>query len=110
MFTHLARAGHLDILQGLAPNGIVIVPSQVDAEIQRSQEFHQGIPLAASLTWVELAVLTEEEESTFLSVKMNLGGSPIQHFGESAVGWRDTARVSPSWTIVRQRDKRPDSG
>ena len=85
VFTHLARAGHLDILQGLAPNGIVIVPSQVDVEIQRSQEFHQGIPLAASLTWVELAVLTEEEESTFLAVKMNLGGLATQHLGESAV-------------------------
>jgi len=81
VFTHLARSGHLDILRGLAPNGIVIVPSQVDAEIQRSQEVHQGIPLAMSLNWVKLAVLTEEEESTFLAVRMNLGGSPAQHLG-----------------------------
>jgi len=56
----------------------------VDTEIQRSQEFHQGIPLTSSLTWVELAVLTEEEESTLLTVKMDLGGSATQHLGESA--------------------------
>jgi predicted nucleic acid-binding protein len=85
VFTHLARAGHLGILERLTPNGILVVPSEVNTEIQRSQELHQGIPLTSSLTWVDIAVLTEEEESTFLAVKMNLGGSATQHLGESAV-------------------------
>lgn len=81
-FTHLARAGHLDLLRDLAPEGCLIVPTQVDSEIRAGQDAYQGIPDPSSLPWVELAVLTSEEEWTLATVKAAMGGTSSQHLGE----------------------------
>ncbi|WP_454295715.1 hypothetical protein [Salana multivorans] len=85
VFTHLARAGHLDILEHLSPGGVLLVPDVVDTEIQRGREGYSGIPDTASLPWVELAVLDHEEESTLAVVKAALGGTSREHLGECAV-------------------------
>ena len=34
-FTHLSRAGHVQIVRELAPDGVVLVPSDVNDEIER---------------------------------------------------------------------------
>lgn len=81
-FTHLARAGHLNLLRDLAPEGCLVVPAQVDREIRAGQDAYQGIPDPSSLSWVELAVLTPEEEWTLATVKAAMGGTASQHLGE----------------------------
>lgn len=42
-YTHLSRAGHLNLLHQLAPGGIVVVPAEVDAEIQNGRHKYPGI-------------------------------------------------------------------
>lgn len=84
-YTHLSRAGYLDLLHQLAPGGIVVVPSDVDTEIQNGRDRYPGIIAPQALPWVEQAVLTEEESWTQLEVKAALGGDPCKHLGECAV-------------------------
>lgn len=85
MYTHLSRAGHLNLLHQLAPGGIVVVPAEVDAEIQTGRDRYPGIIAPAALPWVEQTVLTEDEKWTQLEVKAALGGGPLEHLGECAV-------------------------
>jgi len=85
MYTHLSRAGYLNLLHQLAPGGIVIVPTEVDAEIQNGRNKYSGIVDPAALPWVKRTVLTEDEEWTQLQVKAALGGGPLEHLGECAV-------------------------
>jgi predicted nucleic acid-binding protein len=84
-YTHLCRAGHADILQTLAPGGIILVPDDVDTEIKQGQELYPEIPSVGDASWAELAVLTETEAFTQLTVKAAMGGGPTQHLGECAV-------------------------
>lgn len=85
VYTHLCRAGHADILEHLAPGGIVLVPDDVHWEIQRGRHRHAGITDPAATTWAQVTVLTEDEIGTQLVVKASLGGGPAQHLGECAV-------------------------
>lgn len=85
VYTHLARAGHADILERLAPGGVVLVPDEVNTEIQHGRALYSDIPDPASTAWAELAVLTDDEVGTQLIVKAALGGGPAQHLGECAV-------------------------
>lgn len=85
VYTHLSRAGHAHILQDLAPGGIILVPDEVDAEIQEGQELYPGIAGVGVTSWAQLTVLTEEEVSTQLLVKAAMGGGPTKHLGECAV-------------------------
>lgn len=85
VYTHLSRAGHLEILGRLAPAGVILVPDDVNAEIQRGREVYADILEPAEAPWVELAVLTEDEVFTQVMVKGALGGEPTQHLGECAV-------------------------
>lgn len=84
-YTHLSRAGYVDLLRQLAPGGIVVVPTDVDAEIQNGRDRYPGILDPEALSWVEQAVLTEDEEWTQLEIKAALGGGPLEHLGECAV-------------------------
>lgn len=84
-YTHLSRAGHLDLLRQLAPGGIVVVPTEVDAEIQNGRDRYPGIVAPEALSWVEQTVLTEAEEWTQLQVKAAIGGGPLENLGECAV-------------------------
>ena len=84
-YTHLSRAGHLELLRQLAPGGIVVVPADVDTEIQKGRDMYPGIVDPKALPWVEPAVLTEDEEWTQLEIKAALGGGPFEHLGECAV-------------------------
>jgi predicted nucleic acid-binding protein len=85
VFTHLARAGHLDLVRALAPDGTVLVPTNVDDEIEEGRARHPDIPAVSTLDWVELAVLDEDETWTQLQVKAQLAGHPKEHLGECAV-------------------------
>lgn len=85
VFTHLSRAGHAQILERLAPGHVVVVPDEVNTEIQVGRELSPGIEDPASTSWIRLTVLTDEEVETQLVVKAALGGGPTQHLGETAV-------------------------
>lgn len=84
-YTHLARAGHLRLLQDLAPHGVIVVPDEVDYEIEAGRERYSAIPSVASLPWARLAVLTDSEDWTKLLVKAEMAGGPREHLGECAV-------------------------
>jgi predicted nucleic acid-binding protein len=84
-YTHLCRAGHASLLQQLAPRGVVLVPTEVNAEIENGRTGYPGIRSVAAVDWAELAVLTEAEEWTKLLVKAELGGGPFEHLGECEV-------------------------
>lgn len=84
-YTHLARAGHLDLLQRLAPEGVIVVPAEVSREIEAGREGYSAIPPISSLSWARLAVLDEDEDWTKLMVKAELAGKPDEHLGECAV-------------------------
>lgn len=85
VYTHLSRAGHSEILERLAPGGVVLVPDDVSTEIQDGRALYTGIPDPASTAWARLTVLTDDEVGTQLVVKAALGGGPTQHLGECAV-------------------------
>ncbi|MGI8665414.1 MAG: hypothetical protein ACR2N4_05210 [Jatrophihabitans sp.] len=84
-YTHLCRAGHAEILARLAPGGVILIPSDVDTEIQAGQQRYAGIPSLATTPWAQLTVLTEEEALTQLEIKAAMGGGQTQHLGECAV-------------------------
>lgn len=84
-YTHLCRAGHAEVLERLAPGGVVLVPDEVSIEIRAGRALYPGIPDPASTSWARTTVLTEDEVFTQLFVKAALGGGPAQHLGESAV-------------------------
>lgn len=84
-YTHLSRAGHSDIIQELAPRGVVLVPTAVNTEIEAGRARHGGIPAVADASWAELVVLDDAEDWTSLVVKAQLGGGPYEHLGECAV-------------------------
>lgn len=85
VYTHLSRAGHLEILERLAPGGVVVVPDDVTAEIEAGRTLYAGIASPASTSWVKTTILTEDEVTTQIMVKAALGGGPTQHLGECAV-------------------------
>lgn len=84
-YTHLCRAGHSDLLERLAPGGVVLVPTDVNVEIENGRAGYSDIYAVAAVSWAKLAVLTDEEEWTKLLVKADLGGGPLEHLGECAV-------------------------
>lgn len=100
-FTHLARAGHLDLLAKLSPGGILLVPDDVAREIDAGRSHHVGIPDIGTLPWVKLAVLTRDEEDEQLRIKANMGGTDTQHLGECAAiavaKHRDLLAIMDDW-------------
>lgn len=84
-FTHLCRAGHADLIERLCPRGVVVIPRPVELEIAVGGEGYSGIPQIRELDWVEVAVLTEDEDMTQLEVKAALAGGPEEHLGECAL-------------------------
>jgi predicted nucleic acid-binding protein len=85
VYTHLSRAGHTEILERLAPGGLVLVPDDVSTEIEHGRALYAGIADPASTPWAQLTVLSDGEVGTQLIVKAALGGGPTQHLGECAV-------------------------
>ncbi|WP_068396930.1 hypothetical protein [Kribbia dieselivorans] len=85
VYTHLCRAGHVEILERLAPGGVVLVPDDVRVEIENGRDRHPNIPDPSSTAWAQVTVLTEDEVWTQLAVKAALAGGPEQHLGECAV-------------------------
>jgi predicted nucleic acid-binding protein len=84
-YTHFCRSGHSDIIEGLAPDKVVLIPSEVNTEIETGRERYSDIPAVASVGWAEIAVLTEDEIWTQLEVKAQMGGQSVEHLGECAV-------------------------
>ncbi len=84
-FTHLCRAGHSDIIKKLAPGGVVVIPDDVNTEIEDGRRLYQGIPAVSSVDWAEMAILTDEEVFTQLEIKVQMGGQSKEHLGECAV-------------------------
>jgi predicted nucleic acid-binding protein len=84
-FTHLCRAGHADIIERLAPGRLVLIPMDVNDEIERGRLSYSGIPAISAVEWAEVAVLTEEEKWTQLQIKARMAGAKSEHLGECAV-------------------------
>ena len=85
-FTHFWRAGHSAVLRELAPSGIVLIPSEVNDEIESGRDRYFDIPSLKDIDWVELAILDQDSEYfTFLGAKGEMGGLSNQHLGECAV-------------------------
>lgn len=107
-FTHLCRAGHADLIEALAPAGVVLVPDAVNIEIERGRERHQGIPAVSSVHWAEVVVLTEEESWTQTLIKARLAGRDTDHLGECAViavaHHRDVVAILDDRAAVVQSD------
>lgn len=87
-YTHLCRAGHSDLIKWLAPSGVVVIPTDVDAEIQRGRENFPGIPAVSAVDWAEIAILTDDEILTQAQIKAELGGTSAEHLGECVRGDR----------------------
>lgn len=85
VFTHFSRAGLHDVIGALAPQGIVLVPSEVNDEIARGRELYADIPPVNATRWAHLTSLDELELVTLLQVKSAIGGTDRQHLGECAV-------------------------
>lgn len=84
-YTHLCRAGYEFIIQSLAPNGVVLIPAEVNTEIENGRDKHPGIPSVSVISWAAHILMTDEERWTALKVKAALGGRGLKHLGESAV-------------------------
>jgi len=84
-YTHLCRAGHQEIMARHAPEGVALVPSEVDVEIERGRDRYPAIPAVSSVEWAKIVVLDDEEVWTMLDVKAQMGGGPDEHLGECAV-------------------------
>ena len=88
-FTHFCRAGHEDVLRRLAPQGLILIPDTVYGEVEDGRDSDYAIPSIAGLPWVELGVLTPEEEMRQLLIKADMpsgkGDSPRKNLGECAV-------------------------
>lgn len=84
-YTHLWRAGHPYILEMLAPGAVLLVPSDVDLEIEEGRETYSNIGKVDDTSWAQRIFLTEDEVWTQAQVKAALGGDARQHLGECAV-------------------------
>lgn len=88
-FTHFCRAGHQDILRRLAPQGVILIPDTVYAEVEEGRDRGYDIPSILDLPWVELGVLTPDEEIEQLLIKAEMpsrkGDPPTKNLGECAV-------------------------
>lgn len=88
-FTHFCRAGHQDILRRLAPQGLILIPDTVYSEVLDGRDRDYDIPDVGDLEWVEVGVLTEQEQDTQLDIKVympsQVGESARKHLGECAV-------------------------
>ena len=109
-YTHFCRAGHAHIIQRLAPRGVVLIPQEVNDEIEKGRTKHSGITAVRDNDWTELVVLSEDERWTALQLKAALGGGTSQHLGESAViacaHHRALTAVLDDRAAVEQADQR----
>ena len=81
----MCRAGYGYIIEAIAPHGVVLIPAEVNTEIEDGRDKHTGIPSVSSSNWAAHILMTDEEALTALRVKAALGGGRLQHLGESAV-------------------------
>jgi predicted nucleic acid-binding protein len=84
-YTHLCRAGYASIIEKLAPGGVVLIPREVEVEIEKARNDHSGIPSVSSACWASLVITTDDEDFMAMQVKAALGGGKGVHLGESAV-------------------------
>jgi capsular polysaccharide biosynthesis protein/predicted nucleic acid-binding protein len=85
VYTYLCRAGYASLIQRLAPDGLVLVPTYVNTEIENARALYPEIPSAGSSEWAQIIAPNEEEDRTQIQVKAQMGGSIDQHLAECAV-------------------------
>ena len=109
VYTHLCRAGHASLIQQLAPGGLVLIPTYVNAEIENARAQYPDIPSVESVKWARIIVPTEEEDQTQLQLKAQMGGSPDQYLAECAViacaFHRDLTAVIDEGVAVEQANR-----
>lgn len=99
----------MQILRDLAPGEVILVPTDVNTEIQDGRETYPEIADPTSKSWIQLAVLTEDEVGTQLRVKAAMGGDPDDHLGECAViacaKHRNLTALLDERTAIAQADR-----
>lgn len=107
-FTHFCRAKREDVLQRLAPHGLILIPDSVDVEIGRGRDVGYDLPDIDSLPWVERGILTEDEETLQLLIKVDMPSKPgdraTKNLGECAVLACATERGMTA--VIDDRDAR----
>ena len=81
----LCRAGYASLVERLAPDGLVLVPTYVNTEIENDRAQYPEIPSVESVGWARIIVPTEDEERTQIEVKAQMGGAIGEHLAESSV-------------------------
>jgi capsular polysaccharide biosynthesis protein/predicted nucleic acid-binding protein len=84
-YTHLCRAGYASLIERLAPDSLVLVPTYVNIEIENDRARYPEIPSVESVRWARLIVPTEEENETQIQLKAQIGGAIDEHLGECSV-------------------------
>ena len=84
-FTHFFRAGYGEVLGFVAPGAIVLVPREVETEIDRARERYTGVPTLDQVRWAKRTFLSDVEDWTAMQVKAELGGGTREHLGECSV-------------------------
>ena len=76
-------------MRRLAPQGLILIPDTVYSEVEKGRDGGYDIPSIADLPWVELGVLTPDEEVEQLRIKADMpsrrGDPPTKNLGECAV-------------------------
>ena len=67
----------------MAPGAIVLVPREVETEIDRARERHTGVPTLDQVTWARRAFLSDDEDWTAVQVKAALGGKAMSTSGRA---------------------------
>lgn len=88
-FTHFCRAGYEEVLHRLAPQGLILIPDTVLAEIEAGREAGYDISSPTTLPWVEIGVLTDDESTTQMLIKVDMPSGKDErarkNLGECAV-------------------------
>lgn len=63
----------------------MLIPREVELEIDAARNLHAGVPSMDSVAWAERVFMSDDEEWTALQVKVVLGGGTQEHVGECAV-------------------------
>ncbi|WP_139286240.1 hypothetical protein [Tsukamurella tyrosinosolvens] len=93
-FTHFHRAGVEDLLLQVAPHGsVVLIPAQVETEIERGRDRYPSIPGIDNAQGYDRVFLTNDEYADMLTLQIEMDPeTPEQHIGECAVIACATAR------------------
>lgn len=86
VLSHFARAGHLEVLEGLVKSFRCVAPTAVVEELRAGVDEYAEIEDAVGLGWVEKVDIDElSTVVAFAKYKAEFGGGPYRNNGEASV-------------------------